>query len=316
MPLLLSSQSSWRVCCGSVLLCIFASHVGDFALTLTGVVSSRTRLGASALSHTAARTLGTTMIAQDEPDLALDSDDASQKMAQVEQLLAHRNLPKWHGRAALEQPALLWWFLRDRRFDVSEAASKIERCLLWRKEFRAERLGPELFGREMRSRKAYLHRHTDLAGRPVMVAFAHRHNVLERRLDESCHMCVWHLEQALDRLSLSEPPTLADTSGLHHDSSVQLPIEQVMGIFDVRDFSPLSMDPEFAKFLVDILYNYYPKRVGRVLFVGAPDLFRSFWDSLRPLIGRHAEVAEFVTAEEVREDYFAPGCAPLEFQKD
>lgn len=301
--------------CGFALTCLLVSYVGDFGLTLSSVASARTHLGASTMQQTTARTLGTTMVAQDEPDLVLDAEDAWQKIAQVKQLLAPHNLPKFHSRTALEQPGLLWWFLRDRRFDVAEAASKIQRCLLWRKEFRTERLGPELFGREMRSRKAYLHRHTDLAGRPVLVAFAHKHNVLERRLDESCHMCVWHIEQALDRLSLSAPPTPADASGLHHPSS-ELPVEQVVGIFDVRGFSPLSMDPEFAKFLVDILYNYYPKRVGKVLFVGAPDLFGSFWDSLRPLIGRHADLAEFVTAREVREHYFAPGCAPVEFQND
>ncbi|CAE8632145.1 unnamed protein product [Polarella glacialis] len=170
------------------------------------------------------------------------------------------------------------------------------------------RLRPELFQREMRSRKAYLHKHLDVVGRPVLVAVAQRHSVLDRRFEESCQMCAWFMEQMLDRLDTVPPPS----AGLPQRSSEAT--EQALGIFDLRGFSPLQADVEFAKFLVDVLYSYYPSRFGRVLLVDAPDVFSSFWETIRPLLHRYSLLVEFVSASDVRRLYFAPGLAPEEFQ--
>lgn len=42
-----------------------------------------------------------------------------------------------------------------------------------------------------------------------------------------------------------------------------------------------------AGFLIEALYNYYPGRTGKVLLVGAPELFKTFWDNIKPLLGRY-----------------------------
>lgn len=168
-----------------------------------------------------------------------------------------------------------------------------------------EDLGPELFSRELKLRKAFLHRHLDVAGRPVLVAIAERHNVLQRRLEESCQMCAWFMERALDQLSTKSPDP--------ENERPEQP-EQALGIFDLRGFSPLQADLEFARFLVDTLYIYYPGRFGRLLLVDAPPGFAEFWETMRPLLHRYAALAEFVTAKEVVQLYFEPGCAPAEFE--
>ncbi|CAE8621715.1 unnamed protein product [Polarella glacialis] len=241
------------------------------------------------------------------------SEASAERLDQLRRRLAATpGLPLWRGRSqATEEDGLLWWFLRDRRMDISESAQKLARCLQWRQDFRVDKLGPELFHKELRLRKAYLHESLDLAGRPVLVAVARRHNVLDRRLHESCQMCAWFMEQALDRLAMEGPEAQAQTQ------EGQRKAEQALGIFDVRDFSPLNIDPDFVSFLIDALYNYYPSRVSRVLFVGAPELFRGFWaTAVRPLLGRYAALADFVSVEEVRDQYFAPGKAPPDFQSD
>lgn len=229
-----------------------------------------------------------------------------------------RDLPPWRGQPAVTNTSLLWWFLRDRRLDVAAAAAKLERCLRWRQEFRVDTLSPESFSSELSTRKGYLHRHRDLAGRPVLVAIARRHNVLNRVFEESCRMCAFFMERAMDQLGTLEPPLQPIQDGGRRFAEGEAPStqpEQALGIFDVRDFSPLQADLEFAGFLINMLHSYYPGRTGRVLFVGAPKVFKDFWAGLQPVLGRYAALADFVTVEEVQRRYFAEGMAPVEFQR-
>ena len=121
--------------------------------------------------------------------------------------------------------------------DEAEAAEKLLKCLKWRQDFSVEKLGPELFMKEMRSRKAYLHAHPDIIGRPVLVVVASRHNVLERRFKESCCMCAWYMERVLDKLRTLEPSSA-------EDEQIE-PIEQAIAIIDLNGFSPLQADLEF-----------------------------------------------------------------------
>lgn len=215
---------------------------------------------------------------------------------------------------------LLWWFLRDRHLDVAEAVLKLQHCLQWRRAFRVDYLGPENFSAELRSRKAYLHQHADIVGRPVLVVIAQRHNLMKRRLEESCRMCAWFMERMMDRLATAEPPKPAtsesDASGdLAEEAAPFEAVEQALGIIDLQGFSPLQADLEFAVFLVQALHDYYPGRFARILLVDAPDIFRSFWENVRPLLHRYATLADFVTAEEVRSRYFyKPDLAPAELQ--
>ena len=45
-------------------------------------------------------------------------------------------------------------------------------------------------------------------------------------------------------------------------------------------------------FMIDVIHNYYPRRLARILLVDAPDLFESFWKSICPLL--HHYKAAFV----------------------
>eukprot|EP00929_Paragymnodinium_shiwhaense_P007629 TRINITY_DN111538_c0_g1_i1.p1 TRINITY_DN111538_c0_g1~~TRINITY_DN111538_c0_g1_i1.p1 ORF type:complete len:721 (-),score=86.84 TRINITY_DN111538_c0_g1_i1:262-2376(-) len=247
-------------------------------------------------------------------EVDVDAQTAWRKLEQMRQRIAVMpDLPRWWGKAAVDYDGLLWWFLQDRHLDVLEAKEKLETCLRWRKSFRSERLGPEFFIKEMK--KGYVHKYPDVVGRPVILAFARHHNVLDRRIEESTRMCTWLLETALKRLAMPEPPAKTSVEEEEEAAGDAKPAETALGIFDLREFSILQADMEVASFLIEALYKYYPGRVGRVLLVGAPDVFKSFWESVRPLLGRYASLADFVTVQEVREKYFKPGEAPIEFQE-
>jgi len=206
---------------------------------------------------------------------------------------------------------------------VTEAFQKLTHCLKWRRSFRVDYLGPENFGKEMRSRKAYVHTNKDVCGRPVLVVIAERHNLMERRLTESCQMCTWFMERTMDKLSTVLPPSSGesdgDVGGHHAEDGVASEdgevVEQALGIIDLKNFSPLQADLEFATFLVQALHDYYPGRFARILLVDSPSIFVSFWENVRPLLHRYAFLADFVSADEVCSRYFEPGTAPTELQR-
>ena len=227
--------------------------------------------------------VGSSQIIPDWPSPQVDLSSAELAIKELQ-----RKIPghlKWRGRPAAENRGLLWWFLRDRKMDVHEAASKLLKCLRWRDAFRVENLVPQIFVKEMRSRKAYLHTHHDIAGRPVLVVVANRHNVLERRFKESCCMCAWYMERVMDKLSTLEP-------------EMEPEIEQAIAVVDLNGFSPLQADLEFVCFVVDVIHNYYPRRFARVLMVDAPQIFQSFWSSVCPMLHHYqAETEGYATIQ-------------------
>lgn len=75
--------------------------------------------------------------------------------------------------------------------------------------------------------------------------------------------------------------------------------ERILGVFDMRGFSPANVDPGFIKFIIDLLFVYYPKRVGQVLFVDAPFVFRPVWSAISPSLGKYAKLVEFISAKEL-----------------
>jgi len=89
--------------------------------------------------------------------------------------------------------------------------------------------------------------------------------------------------------------------------------DKVLAIFDLRGFSAFGIDSnadfEFAKFLVDLLYLHYPRRVGQVLLVGAPSVFRPVWAVVRPWLRSYGRLARFASVQGAKE-YFRPGEAP------
>eukprot|EP00884_Botryococcus_braunii_P020362 jgi/Botrbrau1/7009/Bobra.0165s0038.1 len=134
------------------------------------------------------------------------------------------------------------WFLRDRDFDVEETVLKLQKFMKWRSEIRPQDLTLPDVAEEAATGKAYLHKHFDISGRPVVVVRARLHVTGQRPLEESQRYCAYLLEEALRMMQ-------DDT-------------ETILGIFDLRGFGPSNADFGFVRFLVDVFFQYYPKRLG------------------------------------------------------
>ena len=109
------------------------------------------------------------------------------------------------------------------------------------------------------------------------------------------------IEEAISRLP---PPPIQASSQQQ---------EQIVGLFDLRGFKvPENADFQFAFFLVEAFFEFYPKRVGQVLFVEAPWVFLPAWEVVKPLMRKYAALVQFVSVKEARERYFDAGTCPSE----
>ncbi|CAI7779107.1 unnamed protein product, partial [Closterium sp. NIES-53] len=194
------------------------------------------------------------------------------------------------GEYGRDDDAMLRWFLKDRKYKVEPTVEKLAKAIKWRHEFGVAGLTAADVAEEGATGKAFLHEHADVDGRPVIVVVAAKHFPDSSRLVYSQQLCAYLIERAIERLPEGE--------------------EQFRGIFDLRGFSAKNTDLAFVKFMIDVFFNYYPKRLNQVLFVDAPFIFQPGWKVMKPLLKSYANLVVFCKAEEVRDKYFLPGQAP------
>ncbi|XP_063948688.1 phosphatidylinositol/phosphatidylcholine transfer protein SFH3 isoform X2 [Daucus carota subsp. sativus] len=64
----------------------------------------------------------------------------------------------------------------------------------------------------------------------------------------------------------------------------------------------------------DVFYYYYPKRLGQVLFVEAPFVFKPIWQLVKPMLKSYASLVRFCSVDEVRKEYFTEATIPATFR--
>lgn len=125
----------------------------------------------------------------------------------------------------------------------------------------------------------------------IRANFLCRHKVGEFSTRESQELCAYFIEEAIAAC----PPG----------------VENVMGIFDLREFGLQNADFNFVNFLIDAFFLYYPKRAGEVLMMEAPWAFMPPFELMKPMLGKYADLIKFVSKDEARR-YFKPTEAPRE----
>ncbi|KAI9108935.1 hypothetical protein K1719_020240 [Acacia pycnantha] len=198
------------------------------------------------------------------------------------------------GRNGRDDEDMIIWFLKDRRFSVEEAVSKLTKAIKWRQEFGVSELSEEAVKAVAETGKAYVHDLPDVDGRPVLMVVGSKHVPLEFDPSDDRKLCVFLIEKALSRLPTGK--------------------EQILGIVDLRGFRTENADLKFLTFLFDVFYYYYPKRVAQILFVDAPFIFQPIWQMVKPLLKSYASLVKFCSAETVRKEYFTPETLPASFR--
>ncbi|KAG1673571.1 hypothetical protein FOA52_003871 [Chlamydomonas sp. UWO 241] len=200
----------------------------------------------------------------------------------------------------------LRWYLRDRSCDVVEAHAKLTKMLSWRRDFSRGSITEAMVAAERATGKSCVHSAPDVYGRPAILITARLHATGEFPLLASKRLCVSIIDEAISRLP-SGPGSRGGSAGVHG--------EQIVGVFDLRGFQiPRNADFVFAAFMVEAFFEYYPKRVGQVLFVDAPWVFGPAWEVIRPLMRKYAALVRFVSIDELKREFFTPETLPLVFK--
>ncbi|XP_045792111.1 CRAL-TRIO domain-containing protein C589.09, mitochondrial-like [Trifolium pratense] len=194
------------------------------------------------------------------------------------------------GRNGRDDEDMILWFLKDRKFDVEEAASKLSKAIKWRQDFEVSNLTEESVKVIAQTGKAYIHDFLDINDRPVLVVVAAKHFPKAQDPADDERLCVFLIEKALSKLPTGK--------------------EEILGIFDLRGFGAENADFKYLTFLFEVFYYYYPKRLSQVLFVDAPFMFKQFWRLVKPLLKSHASQVRFCSAETVRKEYFTEETLP------
>lgn len=204
----------------------------------------------------------------------------------------HYSLPV--GKYGRDDEDMILWFLKDRKFSVKDTVSKLTKAIKWRREFGVSELSEESVRTVAETGKSYLHDFLDVFGRPVLMVEAskHIHGMQESSEDEK--LSVFLIEKALSRLPEGK--------------------DEILTIVDLRGFGTKNADLKFTTFLFDVFYYYYPKRLGQVLFVEAPFVFKPVWQLIKPLLKSYASLVRFCSVETVRKEYFTRETVPASFR--
>ncbi|XP_052174719.1 phosphatidylinositol transfer protein CSR1 isoform X1 [Diospyros lotus] len=204
----------------------------------------------------------------------------------------HHSLPL--GKNGRDDEDMILWFLKDRKFAVEDAVSKLAKAIKWRHEFGVSELSEESVRSVAETGKAFVHDFLDVYERPVLIVVASKHFPAKQNPSENEKLCAFLIEKALSKLPARK--------------------EEILGIFDLRGFGTENADIKFLTFLFDVFYNYYPKRLGEVLFVEAPFVFRPIWQLAKPLLKSYASLVRFCSVAEVRKEYFTESTIPTIFR--
>ncbi|XP_020210967.1 CRAL-TRIO domain-containing protein C3H8.02 [Cajanus cajan] len=200
----------------------------------------------------------------------------------------HHNLPV--GPNGRDDEDMILWFLKDRKFSVEDAISKLTKAIKWRQDFGVSKLTEEAVRDVAQTGKAYVHDFLDVNSRPVLMVVASKHFPDAQDPADDERLCVFLIEKALSKLPTGK--------------------EQILGIVDLRGFGTKNTDLKFLTFLFDVFYCYYPKRLSEVLFVDAPFVFKPIWQLVKPLLKSYASLVRFCSAETVRKEYFTNETLP------
>ncbi|KAL8908148.1 MAG: hypothetical protein Q9207_000971 [Kuettlingeria erythrocarpa] len=153
-------------------------------------------------------------------------------------------------------------YLRATKWDVPQAATRLQATLTWRHEYGLENHTPEYISPENATGKQVLLGY-DVAGRPCLYLNPGKQNT--ERSNKQVEHLVFMLERTLDLLPAGQE-TLA----------LLINFDKKMG----GDRPPLWQ----GKQVLNILQSHYPERLGRALVVNIPWVVWTFFKLINPFI--------------------------------
>ncbi|CAI7674944.1 unnamed protein product [Penicillium palitans] len=153
-------------------------------------------------------------------------------------------------------------YLRATKWDVSEAETRLQSTLTWRREYDLKKLTPEYISIENETGKQVILGY-DIHGRPCLYLLPSNQNT--EKSDRQLEHLVFMLERAID---LTGPGQ--DTLAL------------IVNFKETKSGQNASLGQ--AKQTLGFLQNHYPERLGRALVINVPFVIWGFFKLITPLI--------------------------------
>ncbi|EKV10622.1 Cellular retinaldehyde binding/alpha-tocopherol transport [Penicillium digitatum] len=153
-------------------------------------------------------------------------------------------------------------YLRATKWDVSDAETRLQSTLTWRREYNLKKLTPEYISIENETGKQLILGY-DINARPCLYLLPSNQNT--ERSDRQLEHLVFMLERAID---LTGPGQ--DTLAL------------IVNFKETKSGQNASLAQ--AKQTLNFLQNHYPERLGRALVINVPFVIWGFFKLITPLI--------------------------------
>ncbi|PYH75929.1 CRAL/TRIO domain protein [Aspergillus uvarum CBS 121591] len=153
-------------------------------------------------------------------------------------------------------------YLRASKWNVSEATTRLQRTLTWRREYGVEKLTADYISIENETGKQVILGY-DIEGRPCLYLIPSKQNT--ETSDRQIEHLVFMLERVIDLMG-PDQETLALLVNFKETKSGQ------------------NASIGQAKQTLNFLQNHYPERMGRALVINMPFLINGFFKIITPFI--------------------------------
>ncbi|PIA59593.1 hypothetical protein AQUCO_00400464v1 [Aquilegia coerulea] len=183
---------------------------------------------------------------------------------------------------------ILLKFLRARDFKVSDALTMLEKCVVWRKEFGAEKIVEEELGfKELEGVVAYMHSY-DRDGHPVC------YNAYGVFKDKEMYEKYFGDEEKLKKFLKWRVQVLERGIKLLHFKPGG--VNSIIQVTDLKDMPKRELRVASSKIL-SLFQDNYPEMVARKIFINVPWYFSMLYGIFSPFLTQRTK-SKFVIVRE------------------
>ncbi|EAL60615.1 cellular retinaldehyde-binding/triple function domain-containing protein [Dictyostelium discoideum AX4] len=191
---------------------------------------------------------------------------------------------------------LLLRYLRARDYDLSLSFNLLKNTLEWRSKYKPYEITAESLSYEASSGKQYVFGKSH--GRSVIYLRPVRENT--KNHDNQIRLMVYNIERAI---------SLMDKTRGH---------EQIVLLIDFKNYSIRNSPPmSVSKYVLQILSDHYPERLGNAFLVETPFIFNVFWTTISPFINKVTyKKIVFANGEKQKIKVFSQFFEPNDLEKE
>ncbi|KAJ4749628.1 Sec14p-like phosphatidylinositol transfer family protein [Rhynchospora pubera] len=163
-------------------------------------------------------------------------------------------------------------FLQARNLNVEKASAMMLKYVKWRKEAVPNGFISDTEVPNQIAQNKFFTQGFDRAGRPIVVLLGVKH--FKGEIEEFKRFSVYCLDRVCARLPSDQ--------------------EKFLCISDLKGWGYSNLDIRGYLAALDIMQNYYPERLGKVLLINVPFVFMKIWKIISPFIDKNTKKSLYI----------------------